>query len=95
LAARAESDLSSLKRPREAGVYTDFDSDVRDVPCELSCFFATSGAERHEYCGVAVDPTFDIERRFAVSDQDAYRHLANLPAATGRSRAMHALRVGS
>jgi hypothetical protein len=93
--AGAESDLRGLKRPREAGVYADVDSDVRDVPHELSRFFATSGAERHEYCGVAVDPTFDIERRFAVSDQDAYRHLANLPAANGPQPRHHALRVGS
>jgi hypothetical protein len=93
--ASAESDLSGLERPREAGVYTDFDSDVRDVPRELSRFFATSDGERHEYCGVAVDPTFDIERRFAVSDQDAYRHLANLPAANRPQPLHHALRVGS
>ena len=93
--ARGESDLRGLERPREASVYTDVDSDVRDVPCKLSRFFATSGAERHEDCGVAVDPTFDIERRFAVSDQDAYRHLANLPAADGTQPHHHALRVGS
>ena len=81
--AGAESDLGGLERPREASVYTDVDSDERDVPRELSRFFATSGAERHADFGVAVDPTFDIERRFAVSDQDAYGHLANLPASEG------------
>jgi hypothetical protein len=87
--AGAESDLGGLERPREASVYADFDSDVRDVPCEPSRFSATSGAERHEDGGVAVDATFDIERRFAVSDQDAYGHLANLPATDGR-QAHHA-----
>jgi hypothetical protein len=59
---------------------------VRDVPRERSRLFATSGAERHTDFGVAVDPTFDIERRFAVSDQDAYGHLTNLPPDGGHGK---------
>jgi hypothetical protein len=59
---------------------------VSDVPRELSRFFAATGAEGHENCGVAVDAIFDVERRFAVSDEEADRHRAKLPAA---DRAMH------
>ena len=76
-----ESEARGLERPLEASEYTDGDSYVRDVPCELCHFFTTSTAERHRNRRVAVDATLDVERSFAVSDQDAYRHPANLPAA--------------
>jgi hypothetical protein len=79
--AGAESEARGLERPLEASVYTDVDSDVRDVPCELCRFFTTSTVERYRNRRVAVDATLDVERSFAVSDQDAYRHPANLPAA--------------